>query len=228
MAVPNPQAIRDALTRLAASATCALPRFSVSDEGRVGVSGVVGATTAATLREAVQATARAVPLTWDTQTVEGPYCDVLDLIRPIAQPSSPFLEVTLADGATRLKRHDQIRPVLKLPEFPAYVQVDYVSNDGSVGHLLPVRGAPARSPAAANATLRVADLLKDRLEVGPPFGTDMIVAIASSVPLFPPGHVRADEQIRTYLPALAAALEAAERRGAKVAGRVLVVETQGR
>jgi hypothetical protein len=65
---------------------------------------------------------------------------------------------------------------------------------------------------------------KPNLEVGPPFGTDLIVGVASSVPLFA-GQMREDETARTYLPAMRAAIEAAQRRSATISGQVLVVET---
>ncbi|MDB5404521.1 MAG: hypothetical protein JWQ55_6539, partial [Rhodopila sp.] len=51
------------------------------------------------------------------------------------------------------------------------------------------------------------------------------VATASSVPLFAAGIVRQDESLQTYLPALKAAIEAAQRRNAKLTARALVLDT---
>jgi eukaryotic-like serine/threonine-protein kinase len=221
----NAAAMRDALNSLTLSAHCALPRFAVSEDSVVGISGLVGAGAPdAALREAVRAAAPAASLTGEARGIDGPYCDVLDTIRPIAQANSPFLGLGLKDDATRLKAHDLVLPILKLPEFPAYLLVDYFSHDGSVAHLIPIRSVP--TPAyAANATVRLGTSAKDRLEVGPPFGTDLIIATASSVPLFPPGAARDDETAQTYLPALKAAIEAARRRNAKLTGRAMVLDT---
>jgi len=220
-----PAAIRDALRALGLSANCALPRFSVTDAGAVSVAGLVGAgTPEAALRAAVQAAAPGAAVSWAVRGIDGPYCDVFDAIRPIAQATSPFLGLMLKDEATRLKAHDPILPVLNLPEYPAYLQVDYFSHDGSVAHLFPIRGDPNR-PFAPNATVKLGTSAKDRIEVGPPFGTDVIVATASSEPLFPPGTVRDDETMQTYLPALKAAIEAARTRDAKLTGRALVLDT---
>jgi serine/threonine protein kinase len=217
MAQPNLAAIREALRSVSSSARCALPRFSVSDEGRISVAGLVGAGGPdAALRDAVQAAAGGAPLVWDARSIDGGYCDVLDAIRPLSQPSSPFLGLTLAGDVTRLKEGVDVVPIVRLPEFPAYLQVDYVQHDGQVAHVSPTNGKP---PWAANTTKSVDGFGT----VGPPFGTDIIVAIASSAPLFP--HVRPDETMRTYLPALKAAIEAAQRRGTKVTGRALVVDT---
>ncbi len=62
-------------------------------------------------------------------------------------------------------------------------------------------------------------------EVGPPYGTDMIIAIASSQPLFDRARPNNVEQAATYLPALQQAVDAAQRRGAKLAGDALTVDT---
>lgn len=217
--------MREGLARLAANASCAVPRVTVSDAGRVVVSGLVGAGAADTgLADAVRALVPdAGALTWDTRRVAGPYCDLLDLVRPIVQPGTPPMDLTLADGVTRLKRGDPIRPVIRLPDFPAYVILDYFVSDGGVAHLLPARGKPVRIERANGIAA-----VREGLEVGPPFGTDMVMAIASSAPLFPAGPVRQDEPARAYLPVLARAIEAAERRGVRLTGRLLAVDTRDR
>ncbi|MEA2769039.1 MAG: eukaryotic-like serine/threonine-protein kinase [Acetobacteraceae bacterium] len=221
----NVPALRATLASVALSARCALPRVAVSEEGAVSVSGPVGTgAPEVALREAVQAAAPAAPVAWDARGVDGPYCDVLDVVHLVAQPTSPFLGLALKDDASRLKAHDSVLPVLKLPEFPAYLLVDYISHDGSVAHLFPIRGVP-NTAFSANATVRLGTSAKDRVEVGPPFGTDVIVATASSVPLFAAGIVRQDESLQTYLPALKAAIEAAQRRNAKLTARALVLDT---
>ena len=226
LAGANAAATRETLRSIANSARCALPRFSVAQDGRIGLSGLVGAGVPdAALREAVQAGVPGATLIWETRGVDGPYCDVFDTIRPIAQTGSPALDVGLRDGVTRLSADQFILPVVNMPDFPAYLQVDYFSHDGSVAHLFPVRGA-ANPVFASNATVKLGmdQRGKPYLEVGAPFGTDMIVVIASSDPLFV-GPVREDETEQTYLPALKVAIESAEWQGAKLTARALVVDT---
>jgi serine/threonine protein kinase len=224
---PAPTALRDALSALAHSADCALPSFSVSYEGRINVSGLIGTgEPAAMLRKAVEAAAPGASVIWDLHGVQGPYCEVFNLVRPL-DLANPFLGLALKDDNTHLREHDLVLPQLKLPEFAAYLQVDYFSHDGSVAHLFPIRGLP-NMPFAANAKVSLGTSVKDRVEVGPPFGTDVIVAIASAVPLFPPGRVRDDETTKTYLPALQVALDAARKKNVKLTGRALVLETEER
>jgi serine/threonine-protein kinase len=224
-ALPNPSAIREALAEVARTANCALPRFSVSGEGQILVAGPVGTgAPERALREAVQSVAPHATVTWRTHGFDGPYCAALDLVRPIAQPTSPFLGLTLKDELTILKDHQPIVPMLRLPEFPAHLVVDYLSHDGSVTHLFPTR-ADQDKTFAANAAVTLGKPGKGVGEAGPPFGTDMIVAVASSVPLLAQRRPAEGETVETYLPALRAAIEAAQQRNAKVAGRAIVVDT---
>jgi serine/threonine-protein kinase len=226
LALPTAAAIRDALRSVPDSARCSLPQFTVADDGHVNIAGIVGSGAPDTsLHDAVQAATSGAPLTWTTRTIDGPYCEVFDTIRPIALAGSPFLGLDLRDAVTRLKAHEFILPVVNLPNFPVYLQVDYFSHDGSVAHLFPLPGT-ATSPLSPNATIKLGldPRGKPNLEVGPPFGTDVIVAIASSVPLFT-GRVRGDETQQTYLPVLQAAIGDAQRHNARLTGRALVVET---
>jgi serine/threonine-protein kinase len=179
-----------------------------------------GAPTTA-LRDAVQAAALAAPVAWNATAVDGPYCDALDLIRPIAQSagSASALSLALKDGALQLRDLDPIAPVLRLPDYPAHLQVDYLSSDGSVSHLYPVRTSPER-PFEPGASVALPQHL-----VGPPFGTDMIVAVASSVPLFTPRRLGDAVTVAGYLTALQAAIDAARERGARVSGSAIAVVT---
>ena len=98
-------ATRETLRSIANSARCALPHFNVGEDGRIGLSGLVGAGAPdAALRDAVQAGIPGATLIWETRGVDGPYCDVFDTIRPIAETSNPGLGVGLRDGITRLQR----------------------------------------------------------------------------------------------------------------------------
>lgn len=213
------------LRSITSSARCALLQFSVGDDGRIGLSGLVGAGAPdAAMREAVQAGAPGAILIWETRGIDGPYCDLFDIIRPIAETGSPTLGIGLRDGVTRLSARQFVLPTVNMPDFPAYLQIDYFSHDGLVAHLFPLRGAT--DPVfTSNATVKLGlDHGKPYIEVGAPFGTDLIVALASSNRLFA-GPVREDETEQTYLPALKAALEAAELRGTKLTARVLAVDT---
>jgi hypothetical protein len=225
---PNPAAIRAALASLAASANCAIPRFSVADDGGISAAGIVGTGAPDTaLRAAVEKLAGGAQLSWLMLPVDGPYCEAFDVLRPIDQAASPAFGLTMRGDLTRLKDNDPIRPILKLPDFPAYLQIDYLSHDGSVAHLLSSPGGKAK-PYPAGMTLVLGDPKLGVGAVGPPFGTDVILAIASSTPLFPKPRPADSETAQTYLPALQAALDAAAHANARLTGRALVLETMPR
>jgi serine/threonine-protein kinase len=223
---PDPAAVRDALASLSLSASCAIPRFSIAGDDRISAFGIVGAgPPAAALHDAVQkAVGAGGQLSWLMRPVDGPYCAALDILRPIAQPTNPPFGLAMKNDVTTLKDNEAIRPILKLPDFPAHLQVDYLSHDGSVTHLFPAQ-ASADKAFPAGATLPLGDPKQGVGAVGPPFGTDVIVAVASSVPLFPKGRPDGMETADTYLPALEAAIEAARTAGAKLTGRALVLDT---
>jgi serine/threonine-protein kinase len=217
-----------ALALLALASDCAVPRFGVADDGGVNVTGLVGGGAPATaLRASVRQAVGSAQLSWLMRPVDGPYCAAFDVVRPIDQPASPPFGLSLKDDVTRLHDGQAIRPILKMPDFPAHLRVDYLSHDGWVTHLFPEQGARAK-PFAANATVPLGDPKKGVGDVGPPFGTDVILAIASSVPLFAQPRPAAEENAETYLPALQAAIEAAQRANAKVTGRVLALDTEPR
>ncbi len=220
MLAPDPAAIRTDVEAAIRSARCAVPQFGVSDAGHVSISGLVGAGAPENaLRQAVAKAVPGAPIEWRVTAVGLVYCDALDLIRPIAQAGSPFLSLTLRDGITRLKDNDPIIPVLGLPEFPAYLRIDYLSSDGTAEHPEPQPGDG--KPLVAGTTVSTSLLGT----VGPPFGQDMIIAIASSVPVTTHFRANTAEPLASYVTALRAAIEEARGRGAKITGRVLPIET---
>ena len=79
-----------------------------------------------------------------------------------------------------------------MPDFAGTLRVDYFAHDGTLAHLYPTLAAPAvklaAQPArrfAAGERLALGDPApgKPQWDSGAPYGTDIIVAIAASVPL---------------------------------------------
>jgi predicted Ser/Thr protein kinase len=84
------------------------------------------------------------------------------------------------------------------PDFQSYVTVDYFVLDGHVVHLLP-NAAARENVAPPRYTATIGSL--GNWVIGPPFGTEMLVLLATPVPLF--DAVRPDAEDRTvYLRAL--------------------------
>ncbi len=227
---PAPIDPRAAITAALAPLGCALVEArQLRADGPITLSGAVGAgAPEAALRAAVLRAAPAVPLAWHLESFDGPYCTALDVLRPIAG-SDPIagggLGLALPGQGSVLRDHALITIHVSLPDFPAWLQVDYLQHDGSVFHLHPTARDPARRYAAGGGlTLGDPQTGGARWEVGPPFGTDMIIATASAAPLF--ATPRAElEPAGPYLDALRAAIAAARRRGERLAGAALVLTT---
>jgi hypothetical protein len=133
--------------------------------------------------------------------------------------------MTEADGTTRLSDGQVITVSLTMPGFGGYLAIAYLQHDGTAAPLVPGAGYPARTYAAGERVEfgRPAGKFPG-WQVGPPFGTDMIVAVASTAPLFtaPPPD---SETIGSYLQRLQAAMDNLRRRGGSLAANVILLET---
>ncbi len=157
------------------------------------------------LRAALARVAPLAQLAWGATAVAAAYCPVLDVVRPLArmpEPGTPLLG--LRDGRTSLIKDEPFQPQVTTPDIPAYIQVDYFSSDGKVWHM-PVAAA---GPYPPGTVLRLGEGVGWR--VGTPFGTDIMVAIATSAPLFP-ARLPEEERAGPYIERLRAALPMAGR-----------------
>jgi len=157
----------------------------------------------------------------NVQTIEGPYCDALDAIRPyhsLFTPASMQLGLNLAGGKTTLHAGDLISITNKLPGFSGYLETDYFSADGTVYHAYQAKHGAKPEPAGDAKTTPLGT-------VAAPFGTDMILSIASSSPLFAAPRAD-DENASDYLPALRGAMQDVATAGGNVAVAAIPVVTE--
>jgi eukaryotic-like serine/threonine-protein kinase len=226
LAVPSPEAIRHAIAEALRASPCSL----ATGDSSGGVTTLRGAAVRgapeAELHAAVQDAAPAMAIDWQVGALEGPYCPVLDAVRAYAKPfgtSGRSLGITLANGKTSLVAKDLVVPRVSMPDFPAYLQLDYIASDGSVLHMHDAtNGAPY--PALAVPAFGEPKPGFGGWGVDEPFGTDLILGIASSAPLFPVARPATDT-LDGYLRDLSAALDRASRSGARVSTSVLLVRT---
>ena len=204
--------------------------LSVDDSGAAPViSGLAGAgAPQAGLGSALQSLPAAATLTNNTQTIDGPYCNALNTIRPyhlLFGDSAGTLSLALAGGKTTLHDGELITVAQKMPDYAGYLETDYFSNDGTVLHLYPTP-TDAQQMLAAGGTKVLGDPAHGGAswQVSAPYGTDMIITIASSTPLFATARPQ-DENASDYLPALQAALQNAASSGAKLSVAALPVVT---
>ncbi len=227
---PSADAIRRAVATSLRSASCS---FATGDDRAPrgptlqGLTGRGPGETA--LHEAMQDAAPGMTFDWQVQPVDGPYCAVFDLLRPYARPfaaTAKALGVTLAGGRTDLVAKELVKPRVSLADAPANLQLDYIASDGSVLHMHDAKPGGAYPTDAAPSFGEPRPGFKG-WEIDEPFGTDLIVAITSSVPLFRAGQTL-PETMDDYVKELRAALDQAVRGGGRVSAFILPIHTSPR
>jgi hypothetical protein len=196
---PTPQ--RFTLSQLAAL-TCG--KVSVRQEGKSNVlEGYVGSESDL---ELVKAVAANVPDTsvGDLLFAPWPQCEALQTLeRPLATSDRPAIEF----GPTnRFRNGDSLNITIRSPGQISYLYVSYVQADGSVAHLVQPSGLVPQ-PTLPRQTLSFGGGQNGgaTFTIGPPFGREMIIAVASRSPLF--DHALPAQQTeRDYLTELRRAL----------------------
>ncbi|MCX7377063.1 MAG: protein kinase [Alphaproteobacteria bacterium] len=250
---PSPATLRAALQTAVAKTHCALLHGKISDDGSVTVTGLVSQSRNAELQQRMNDVASIAPTAWQVRPFEGPYCDAIDTIRLAERPFGtgiPDIGLGVKTDQVKLHENDNIVPGFTMPDYPGYVQLSYISNDGALVHLYPsnearqadvmigellqshkINGMESRQ-FPAGATVYVGDPATCQCkpeeigwQVAPPYGADMMIIAISSQPLFPKPRP-SDDTAETYLRDLQAALTDAIRRGLRVDTRAILVETE--
>jgi hypothetical protein len=223
----DPAVVGPAVASAAAAAGCSFLATTTGQDG-VRVTGyVAGGDAQADINRAAQG----LPVAWDAQAIDPYWCHTLDTLRPLA--SAGMMQVTLANASGALRDGDLIMPDVAGPDFPHWMVVDDFTLGGktpdnttigpNVVHFYPTAAVRARRQAAGEM-LQVRD---KSWAVGPPFGTDLLIAVASSNPLFRAKRP-AQEDFDAYLSALHMALDAAAKRGDKVAIGIGLLRTEAK
>jgi hypothetical protein len=232
------EAIRTELTSYFSRLPCSVLGGDVHD-GSVEVNGIAGPNALDALEKKFVAMSltNPAPLVHVSQ-VEPRFCSWENFVRPLAKPfggAGDHLSLHLANNAPFLVNNDFIQPNLTMADFRGHLRVDYLDREGNVQHLYPQRADPNQhlagdpqhvfAPGEA-VTLGQPGPNNPGWQVAPPFGTDVIIAVASEEPFFDrarPGNV---ESAENYLKDLRRAVEAARSHGARVSATAMAVETR--
>jgi serine/threonine-protein kinase len=224
----DPAQLRDRVIAVAASASCALVHGTIDADGG-SLTGLVRADQqgrfAQALAAAVEGGSAAPHIQVDLRDFTGPYCGMIGAIKPFAPvfaPPGQRLALHLQGHATRLVTNQHIVVELGLPVWARYAEVDYISSSGATYRLYPTTtSAPALT---GGSTLVLGKPPGPAWAVGKPYGTDMIVAIASSAPIDTMPATQA-ATVTTLAPAAATTLTELKANGAKLATAALLVDT---
>jgi hypothetical protein len=170
----------------------------------------------------------------DLYVVGEPYCRVLGflaapaLVRSTDQRfGAEAIGAPAQAGVLNLRGGMPLELRLVTPDFESHVQVDYFTSDGRVYHLLPV-GPADEGPMTPKLATTIGGHAGRGLKatVGPPFGLDLVVALASTgrLPLTPRPVA---EDAREYLAALRESVAAlgAREPGARIEFSYYLVTT---
>jgi eukaryotic-like serine/threonine-protein kinase len=183
---------------------------AVNAGGKLRLTGIAGAgAPQAAFTAALNSPPAGVAPQPTVQTFDGPYCAVLDAIRPynvfLSKPGAE-LGLGLAGGISILHDGQLMTVKEKMPAYAGYLQTDYFSGDGTVRHLYPTATDPlTKLPAESRKVLGNPKKGGASWKVSAPYGAYMIISIVTTAPLFP--NLRPpDESASDYLPALRLAL----------------------
>jgi serine/threonine-protein kinase len=207
--------------------------LSSTDDGGIALSGVAGPNVPEPIipPSGLKLGNSLITVQNGVQNIPGPYCAVLDALRPyhsLFPGDAGVLGLSLAGGKTQLFTGDLITVEQSMPGYAGYLTTDYFASDGSVAHLYPNLYDP-RTEFAAGAAKELGNPAKggQTFPAGAPYGTDMIISIASSTPLFTTLR-QLVEPASTYVPVLQQALAAAQAQGAQITVSALPVVTKKR
>ncbi len=180
---------RDAMLQSTLSALpCTL--ITATDAGdKYEITGLMGAgAPQAALKAALKALPANVVTESRVQTIDGPYCDALNTIRPynaFFDLPGTQLSLSLANGVTTLHAGQLIIVNAAMPAYAGYLQIDYFLSDGTVLHLYPTPTDRLRQQPGGS-TKSLGDPLGGGATwpVSAPYGTDMIMSIVTTSPLF--------------------------------------------
>ena len=157
-----------------------------------------------------------------------PQCEVLlTLSSQLTQKERP--KIILQSITRTLSSGELFSFQVKMPNHSGYLHVAYIQADGSVVHLTQVEASNLVTLSSGQA-LTYGDGKKgrDEFRIGPPFGNEMIVAIASKSPFF--DDVRPDyESDRSFLSVLRKAIIARPKKDLErryISASVLFLETK--
>jgi len=232
------ETLRGQIAQLVSAQPCTAIQADISSAGAATLKGAAAPPAPDTVRKGLASMTIPGGVDWQVATIDPVFCPAIDVLQPVmrgAGAGGSILTLNLADGRTMLRDGEAIRPRIAMADFKAALRVDYVAHDGSVLHLYPqiadVKQRIAADPSArifnAGEAVSLGEVSAGHpaWEVGPPYGIDMIIAIQSAQPLFDRPRPSNVETSADYLRDLRLAVDSAQKRGVRITGDLLMLDT---
>ena len=174
------------LQALLATFPCARLETRVDDQNRLILQGHLKPEDLPRLERELAALPGADKITSKVETLIWPYCEVMEILAPFKLGgNNQAMDFGPKQHTTRYIQGDHLVLGLTAPSYDAYLYVDYYQLDGGVVHMLPSTPAQRkRYPAGQSFTIGEPQKGGKQWQVEPPFGTELIVILASRDPLF--------------------------------------------
>jgi hypothetical protein len=175
------------LNAVLTSFACARLETSIDDQNQIILQGHLKPEDLPRLEREIATLPGADRIISKVETLIWPYCEVMDILAPF-QPgggNKQAMDFGPKQHTTRYIQGDHLVLGLTAPSYDAYLYVDYYQTDGGVVHMLPATPEQnKRYPAGQNFTIGEPKKGEKQWQVQPPFGTELIVILASREPLF--------------------------------------------
>jgi serine/threonine protein kinase len=214
-----------------ATTPCSLIAASDAADGGVILSGVTALGEASAIeaqanaRRTLSAVLMQKPVTWEVSRVDGPYCAPLAaLAAAVGQDrDAARLAVMSATAGWDATSTTPLDVLVTTPDYPALLEVDVFTADGSVLHrsMAVANGAAPYPPGERVRLVAVVDRGGAADHAGPKPG--LVTVIAASAPLFVERRP-AREAAADYLKDLTASLAQARSRGERVTAGALSLD----
>ena len=190
--------IRQALAKLLAKAACADLHGAMSANQQVRLTGFAGERAEMEhIKKALEHLGATVSL--DAAIRPWPQCEALLTFRDeLAKPEGLQLSLN-GKNPSGLTGGDPLSIELETPNFPSYLYLSYIQANGDAVQLLAPQGRFPKA-LAPNTRLRLGDGVDGgaKFTITPPYGAEMLVAVAAASPLFD-GELPSTQTERDYL-----------------------------
>ena len=205
---PKPALDQAKLDALLSSFTCARLQADF-DPDRILLSGHLQPEDLPKLKQRLAEIPGLPQVTYEITALTWPYCELVEILFPLKQLNQEQrlgLEITPYQHPSHYVEEENLVLAYTIPSYNSYIYIDYYQLDGGVIHLFP-NGVGLNKPVTAKTRHILGDTAKGQKQwqIHPPFGTEMIVIIASSTPLFDQPRPEL-EQAKDYLSALRKAI----------------------
>ena len=206
---PKPALDRAKLDALLSSFTCARLQADFDPDRVLILSGHLQPEDLPKLKQRLAEIPGLPEVIYEITALTWPYCELVEILFPLKQLNQEQrlgLEITPHQHLSHYVEEENLVLAYTIPSYNSYIYIDYYQLDGGVIHLFP-NGMGLNKPITAKTRHILGDTARGQKQwqINPPFGTEMIVIIASSTPLFDQPRPEL-EQAKDYLSALRKAI----------------------